>query len=45
MLTIAGDVKGPVAFGGVGIGRIDPQAPLTAAYLNTHLYLRGACPE
>ena len=35
MLTIAGDVKGIVTFGGVGIGRIDPQAPLTAAYLNT----------
>lgn len=34
-LTIAGEVKGAVAFGGVGIGRIDVQQPLTAAYLNT----------
>ena len=35
MLSIAGDVKGPVVFGGVGIGRIDREAPLSAAYLNT----------
>ena len=35
MLSISGEVKRPVAFGGVGIGRIDAQAPLTAAYLNT----------
>ncbi|HEY0465194.1 MAG TPA: CAP domain-containing protein [Polyangiaceae bacterium] len=35
LLTIAGDVKGPISFGGVGIGRIDAQAPLTAAYLNS----------
>jgi uncharacterized protein YkwD len=34
-LSISGDVKGPVVFGGVGIGRIDPAAPMTAAYLNT----------
>src|SRR6188768_548884 len=29
MLSIAGDVKGPVVFGGVGIGRIDREAPLS----------------
>ena len=34
-LTISGDVKGPIAFGGVGIGRIDAAQPLTATYLNT----------
>jgi len=34
-LSISGDVKGAVVFGGVGIGRIDPAQPLTAAYLNT----------
>ncbi|HTA89628.1 MAG TPA: CAP domain-containing protein [Polyangiaceae bacterium] len=40
MLHIEGDVKGPVSFGGVGIGRIDPAAPLTAAHLNTtYLYV------
>jgi uncharacterized protein YkwD len=32
---IEGDVKGNVVFGGVGIGRIDPEQPLAAAYLNT----------
>jgi len=35
VLRIEGDVKGAVAFGGVGIGRIDSAQPLTAAYLNT----------
>ncbi|MEI9953029.1 MAG: CAP domain-containing protein [Pseudomonadota bacterium] len=35
LLSISGDVKGPVVFGGVGIGRIDLQTPLTAAHLNT----------
>ena len=35
LLTIAGDVKGIVSFGGVGIGRSEPQVALTAAYLNT----------
>ena len=35
MLSIAGEVKGAVAFGGVGIGRIDRAEPLSAAYLNT----------
>jgi hypothetical protein len=34
-LSISGDVKGAVVFGGVGIGRIEPATPLTAAYLNT----------
>lgn len=35
MLHIEGDVKGRVVFGGVGIGRIDLEQPLAAAYLNT----------
>jgi len=35
MLHIEGDVKGPVSFGGVGIGRIDFGQPLTAVYLNS----------
>ena len=35
MLHIEGDVKGPVVFGGVGIGRIDLEQPLAATYLNT----------
>lgn len=35
LVTVSGDVKGPVTFGGVGIGRIEPAAPLTATYLNT----------
>ena len=34
-LSISGDVKGPIIFGGVGIGRIDLGQPLSAAYLNT----------
>lgn len=34
-ITVSGDVKGSVTFGGVGIGRIDSAQPLTAAYLNT----------
>ncbi|HEX3772992.1 MAG TPA: CAP domain-containing protein [Polyangiaceae bacterium] len=39
MLHIEGDVKGKVAFGGVGIGRIDPAKPLSASYLNsTYVY-------
>lgn len=35
MLHVEGEVKGPVAFGGVGIGRIDLEQSLTAAYLNS----------
>ncbi len=35
MIHIEGDVKSSVAFGGVGIGRIELGQPLTAAYLNT----------
>jgi uncharacterized protein YkwD len=34
-LHIEGDVKGPIAFGGVGIARIDSPKPLSAAHLNT----------
>ncbi|MET0795470.1 MAG: CAP domain-containing protein [Polyangiaceae bacterium] len=35
MIRIEGDVKGPVVFGGVGIGRIELEQPFTAEYLNT----------
>jgi len=35
VIRISGEVKGPVTFGGVGIGRLERQQPLTAAYLNT----------
>jgi uncharacterized protein YkwD len=35
VLHIEGDVKGKVAFGGVGVGRIDPAKPLSAEHLNT----------
>lgn len=35
VLRVEGDVKGPVAFGGVGIARIDLEQPLTALHLNT----------
>lgn len=34
-VTIAGEVHEPVTFGGIGIARIDPPTPLTAAHLNT----------
>src|SRR6187402_365511 len=34
-LHLAGEMKGPVAFGGVGIGRIDSTQPMSAALLNT----------
>lgn len=33
-ITIAGEVKAPAEFGGVGLGRIDSAAPLSAAHLN-----------
>ena len=35
VVHIEGDVKGNIAFGGVGVGRIDLEQPLSAAYLNT----------
>jgi uncharacterized protein YkwD len=35
VVSISGDVKGAVAFGGVGIARIALAEPLTATYLNT----------
>ena len=35
LLHIEGDVKGALVFGGVGIGHIDAQQPLSATYLNT----------
>jgi uncharacterized protein YkwD len=44
-LHIEGDVKGNVAFGGVGIGRIDLAKPLTAAYLNTTYVYAVPSPE
>lgn len=34
-LHLEGEVKGPVVFGGVGIGRIDLAQPMSAALLNT----------
>lgn len=34
-VTIAGEVHEPVTFGGIGIARIEPPTPLTAAHLNT----------
>jgi uncharacterized protein YkwD len=38
-ITVSGEVKDPVKFGGVGIGRIDPPKPLDPAHLNsTSLY-------
>jgi uncharacterized protein YkwD len=44
-LHIEGDVKGNVAFGGVGVGRIDPAKPLTASYLNTTYVYAVPSPE
>jgi len=34
-LKIEGEVEDPVKFGGVGVGRIDPMKPISAAKLNT----------
>src|SRR6478735_326087 len=34
VVSVSGEVKGPVPFGGVGSGRIDAQQPLAAADLN-----------
>jgi hypothetical protein len=44
-LHIEGDVKGPVTFGGVGIGRVDLAKPLTAAHLNTTYVYAVPSPE
>lgn len=44
-LHIEGDVKGPVQFGGVGIGRIDLAKPLTAEHLNTTYVYAVPSPE
>lgn len=33
-IRVAGEVKTPVTFGGVGLGRVDPAKPMTAAELN-----------
>jgi uncharacterized protein YkwD len=44
-LHIEGDVKGPVVFGGIGIGRIDPPKPLSAAHLNTTYTYAVPSPE
>jgi hypothetical protein len=35
LLHVEGEVKGPIAFGGVGIAEVDAQRPLSASYLNT----------
>jgi hypothetical protein len=38
-ITVSGEVKDPVKFGGVGLGRIDPPQPLGAQHLNsTNVY-------
>jgi hypothetical protein len=34
-VTISGEVKDPVTFGGVGIARIEPARPLSVAHLNS----------
>jgi uncharacterized protein YkwD len=34
-ITVSGEVEDPVQFGGIGIGRIDPQKPLSAEHLNS----------
>jgi uncharacterized protein YkwD len=44
-LHIEGDVKGPIVFGGIGIGRIDPPKPLSAAHLNTTYTYAVPSPE
>jgi uncharacterized protein YkwD len=44
-LHIEGDVKGSVTFGGIGVGRIDSQKPLSAAYLNTTYTYAVPSPE
>jgi len=44
-LHIEGDVKGPVQFGGVGIGRIDSAKPLSAEHLNTTYVYAVPAPE
>ncbi len=33
-ITVSGEVDAPAEFGGVGVGRIDPQTPLSASHLN-----------
>ena len=44
-LHIEGEVKGSVVFGGIGIGRIDPAKPLSAAHLNTTYVYAVPSPE
>lgn len=44
-LHIEGELKGNVAFGGVGIGHIDLAKPLTATYLNTTYVYAVPSPE
>jgi uncharacterized protein YkwD len=34
-ITVSGEIRAPVEFGGVGIGRIDPAAPLGPEHLNS----------
>jgi uncharacterized protein YkwD len=45
LLHIEGDVKGNVAFGGIGIGRIDLEQPLRAAHLNSTYTYTVPSPE
>lgn len=35
VVTIGGEIKDPVAFGGVGVARIDPARPLSPEHLNS----------
>jgi hypothetical protein len=44
-LRIEGDVKGPVTFGGVGVGRIDSAKPLSAKHLNSTYAYAVPSPE
>jgi len=44
-LHVAGELKPAVRFGGVGIGRIDPAAPLSAKHLNATNGYRNPSPD
>jgi hypothetical protein len=44
-LHIEGEVKGPVVFGGVGLTRLEPAKPLSAAHLNATSVYAVPSPE
>lgn len=44
-LHVSGELREPIRFGGVGIGRIDPASPQTAAQLNATSVYRIPQPE